>query len=97
MPQFDQYGMGVLVIATIVVFAAVYMLFSKHFQAFFKMTLGVRERLVKKVKSISREMDQASQFGESGTFNDEFYDEKVKAAKRMNALLKKKSEDSKKK
>lgn len=88
MPQFDQYGMGVLVIATFVVFGVSYFLFMTYFQVLVKMTLGIRERLKKWVKTTLSDIDHASQAGSSDTFYDEFFEEKVKASKRMNAMLK---------
>lgn len=90
MPQFDQYGMGVLVIAAVVVFGFAYFLFMTYFQVLVKMTLGMRDSLKSWIKKLVSDVNHASQFGGSHTsFYDEFFEEKIKASKRMNAMLKK--------
>ncbi len=89
MPQFDQYGMGVLVIASVVVLVSFYFLFLKYFQSPVKMVLGVRERLSKSLKKFMRETDLAIQAGAAdANFFDEQFEERVKAAKRAELMIK---------
>ena len=95
MPQFDQYGMGVLVIASVVVLGYFYYLFITDYEASVKMVLGMRERLVKSFKKFMRDIDLAHKAGGSdANFYDEFLDERIKAAKRGEQMMRKLTKSS---
>ena len=88
MPQFDQYGMGVLVLASVVVLGFFYFLILRFFGSPVKMVLEIRQRLVKSFKKFMRDVDLAEQGGAGADFHGEFFEERVKAAKRAEQMFK---------